>query len=52
MVCTLYSMLNEASRYYKDKHCDAANYDYTWDFFEWAAKQEKNKKRRKRSNAS
>jgi hypothetical protein len=37
MVCTLYSTLNEAARYYKGRHCrppQVANYNETWSYFE------------------
>lgn len=34
MVCAMIDALNAAAKYYKDRHCENANYEYNYTFFE------------------
>ncbi|KAG7354688.1 hypothetical protein IV203_004044 [Nitzschia inconspicua] len=34
MLCAMIDALNSAAKYYKDKHCDKANYEYSYTFFD------------------
>jgi hypothetical protein len=48
MVCSLYAALNDASRYFKQHHCENPNMNETYRFFDW----EKQEKERANANKS
>jgi hypothetical protein len=50
MVCTLYAALNDASRYFKQHHCENPNMNETYRFFEWEEQEKQEKQRAKEAN--
>lgn len=50
MVCSLYAALNDASRYFKQHHCENPNMNETYRFFEWD-EQEKQKAKAEKERA-